>query len=94
MRLIFETMVCAAMFAFGVGAQAVEQTVTLAVENMTCASCPYIVKQSLTRVDGVKAVDVSLEAKQAVVQYDDEKTNIEVLTAATTNYGFPSSVIK
>jgi mercuric ion binding protein len=82
------------MLSFGVGALAAEQTVILSVKNMTCASCPYIVKQSLTRVDGVKAVNVSLEEKKAVVQYDDAKTNVEALTAATGNYGFPSSVIR
>ena len=82
------------MLLFGGGALAAEQMVTLAVENMTCFSCPYIVKQSLTRVDGVRAVDVSLEEKKAVVQYDDARTNVEALTAASTKYGFPSSVIK
>ncbi len=46
------------------------------------------------RVDGVKAVDVSFEEKKAVVLYDDAKTNVEALTAATTNHGFPSSVIR
>lgn len=94
MRHTFATTLGAAMLALGAGAFAADKTVTLAVKNMTCASCPYIVKQSLTRVDGVKTVGVSLEEKQAVVQYDDTKTNVEALTAATTNYGFPSSVIK
>jgi mercuric ion binding protein len=94
MRPIFATTLCAAMLAFGAGTLAAEQTVTLAVKNMTCFSCPYIVKQSLTRVDGVKAVDVSLEEEKAVIQYDDAKTNVEALTAATTNHGFPSFVIK
>ena len=94
MRPIFKTVVSIAVLSFGAGVQAAEQSVTLAVKNMTCASCPYIVKQSLTRVDGVKTVDVSLEEKQAIVKYDDARTNVEALTAATTNYGFPSSVIK
>ena len=30
------------------------KTVTLAVENMTCVSCPYIVKESLAAVHGVR----------------------------------------
>ena len=94
MRQFLATILSAAMLALGAGALAAEQTVTLAVKNMTCVSCPYIVKQSLTRIDGVKAVDVSLEEKQAVVQYDDTKINVEALITATTNYGFPSSVIK
>lgn len=93
MKLIFATTLCMAVFAFGTVAPAADQIVTLSVKNMTCASCPFIVKRSLTRVEGVKVVDVSLEENKAVVQYDDAKTNVEALTSATTNYGFPSSVI-
>jgi periplasmic mercuric ion binding protein len=69
-----------------------EQTQTLVVENMTCVSCPFIVKKALTAVDGVKAVEVSLDDKIAVVTYDDTLTNSATLTAATTNVGFPSRV--
>ncbi len=94
MRHTIATVLTTVMLAFGAGALAAEKTVTLAVENMTCASCPYIVKQSLTRVEGVTAVDVSLKEKKAVVQYDDAKTNVEALSTATRNHGFPSSVIK
>ncbi len=94
MKQIFAAIFCMALLALGTGALAAERTVTLSVKNMTCASCPYIVKKSLTRVDGVIAVDVSLERQQAVVQYDDTRTNVEALTAATTRYGFPSSVIQ
>ena len=94
MRHIFATMFFTVLLLLGGGALAAEKTVTLAVENMSCSSCPYIVKQSLQRIDGVKAVDVSLEEKRAIVQYDDARTNVEALSAATTKYGFPSSVIE
>lgn len=40
---------------------AAERTVTLAVDKMTCVTCPYIVKQALTRVAGVKRAEVSFE---------------------------------
>ncbi len=67
-----------------------EQTVTLAVENMTCASCPYIVKRSLAAVPGVSNAQVSFEMKSATVTFDDQKTNAAALTDATTKAGFPS----
>ena len=35
---------------------AAEKTVTLAVNNMYCADCPYIVKKSLESVPGVAKV--------------------------------------
>ena len=69
---------------------AAERTVTLAVNDMTCAACPYIVKQVLAGVSGVRAVDVSFEEKMAVVTFDDGRTNVAALTAATANVGFPS----
>ncbi len=37
-----------------------EQTVTLAVKNMDCATCPFTVKASLEAVPGVTKVVVSL----------------------------------
>ena len=66
---------------------------TLAVENMTCDACPYIVKQSLTKVSGVENVAVSFEKKTATVTYDDQKTTTDALTSATTQAGYPSRVI-
>jgi mercuric ion binding protein len=69
---------------------AAERTVTLAVENMTCASCPYIVRESLLRVDGVSTVAVSFADKTAVVTFDDAMTDAAALTRATAEVGFPA----
>lgn len=73
-------------------AHAAERTVTLEVANMTCASCPYIVRQVLSRVPGVTAVEVSYASKQAVVTFDDEKADVAALTEATAGIGFPSKL--
>ena len=77
----------------GAVASAAERTVTLAVENMYCDACPYIVKQSLAKVPGVEKVVVSFEQKTATVTYDDQKTKLEALTSATTQAGYPSKVV-
>ncbi|WP_137935284.1 cation transporter [Mesorhizobium comanense] len=66
-----------------------ERTVTFAVDNMTCASCPYIVKSSMAAVPGVAKVAVSFEAKTATVTFDDTKTNPGVIAAASMNAGYP-----
>ena len=68
-----------------------ERSVTLKVDGMVCAACPFIVKKSLTRVDGVTAVSVSLSEKKADVTYDDSRTDVDTLVAATTDNGFPST---
>jgi len=68
-----------------------EKTITLAVKNMYCAACPHTVKASLQAVPGVKAVTVSFKDKTAVVTYDDTRTDVKALTAATTGAGYPSA---
>jgi mercuric ion binding protein len=68
-------------------ALAAERTVTLAVDNMTCVSCPYTVKKALTRVPGVTGAKVSFEAKTATVTFYDTKAAVQDLTAATTHAG-------
>ncbi len=81
-----------AVFLLASPAWAGSKTVTLAVSNMTCASCPITVKKALTKVEGVSKADVSLEKKQAVVTFDDAKTSVAALVKATTDAGYPSTV--
>lgn len=69
---------------------AAERTVTFAIDNMTCASCPYIVKTSMEAVPGVSKVAVSFEAKTATVTFDDEKTNADAVASASMNAGYPA----
>ncbi len=71
-----------------------EASVTLAVDGMTCAACPYIVRQSLAAVPGVKDVKVSFREKTAVVTFDDARTDIEALTNSTFEMGFPSEALE
>ena len=76
---------------FSVPAWAATKTVTLSVPGMTCAACPVTVKKALSKVDGVEKVVVSYEKKEAIVTYEDAKTNVEALTKATENAGYPST---
>lgn len=80
--------------AFSAPVFAAAKTVTLAVSNMTCAACPITVKKALNKVDGVQGAEVNYEKKEAVVTYDDAKTNVEALTGATEGAGYPSQVKK
>jgi mercuric ion binding protein len=70
---------------------AADKTLTLAVQNMYCNACPLIVRKSLEAVPGVAKAVVSFKDKSAVVTYDDSKTNVRALTAATTKAGYPSA---
>ena len=59
MKSLFKLAFLAAMLVTSGSLFATEKTVTLAVENMYCAACPYMVKQSLIDIDGVNEVKVS-----------------------------------
>src|SRR2546430_17315501 len=69
---------------------AATKTVTLDVPGMTCPTCPITIKKALNKVQGVSKVDVSYEKKQAVVTFDDTKTDTKALVKATTNAGYTS----
>ena len=81
--------------AAGLGAGhagAAARTVTLAVDNMTCASCPYIVKKTLAGIAGVRHVDVSFKTRTAAVVFDDAVVSPATLVEGTTRAGYPSRV--
>ncbi len=69
------------------------QTATLAVEKMTCGTCPVVVKKALTKVPGVTSTKIDMDAKTATVTFDPDKTTTARLTEATTEAGFPSKLI-
>ncbi len=94
MRQLLAAMTTVMTLAASHGALADEQTVTLTVDNMSCVTCPYMVQRTLADVDGVSDVDVSFEDKTAVVIFDDNKTDVAALTAATTAIGFPSQLVE
>ena len=71
-------------------AAAREQTVTFAVENMTCALCPVTVKKAMAGVPGVKSVAVDFEAKTATVVFDPSAVAAADIAAASTNAGYPA----
>jgi periplasmic mercuric ion binding protein len=73
-------------------ALAASRTVTLSVQNMTCAVCPITVKKALEHISGVHQVSVDYTTKTATVQFDDMIATVDKLTEATKNAGFPSSI--
>lgn len=68
------------------------QSVTLDVQNMTCAMCPITIRKALQGVAGVNEAKVDFASKTASVTFDPQKTSIEALIKATTNAGYPATV--
>lgn len=68
------------------------RTATLDVTKMDCAVCPITVRKALEKVPGVESAKVDLKTHRAVVSFDPSKATPELLTKATADAGFPSSV--
>ena len=92
MRRLLSCFIAAALFTLSNAAFAALKTVTLNVPSMTCALCPITVKKALMKVPGVTHAEVSYEARQAVVTFDDVRTGTDALMQATRDAGYPSTV--
>lgn len=88
------SLALASVIAIVTPSWAAVQTVTLSVPTMDCPVCPITVKKALTGVDGVTKTEVNFDKRQATVTFDDAKTNVQKLTKATENAGYPSSLAK
>ena len=78
------------LLAAPISAFAATRTVTLDVPGMTCPVCPITVRQALRKVPGVEKVDVRYVKREAIVTYDDARTNVAALAKATADAGYPS----
>lgn len=74
-------------------AQEIKAT-TLHIDRIQCVACAASVKKALNAVPGVKAVNVDVDKKEVVVQYDPAKTAPPELAEATKKRGFPAQVRK
>lgn len=90
MKKLFAAAVVSLLTIPCTSAWAASKTVTLSVPGMTCAACPITIKKALTDVDGVTDAEVSFDKKEAVVTFDDTKTDVSTLIEATTDAGYPS----
>jgi len=74
-------------------ALAEEQTVSLSVPGMTCASCPYLVQAAIGGVAGVRSVAADADTRTAQVAFEDTVTSLDSILVVTKNAGYPASVI-
>ena len=86
-------MIAIFVFPLGLSGTAIagEQTVSLSVEKMTCALCPFTVSKALESVEGVTSVDVDYGSNTARVTFDDAVTDVSKVAAASTNAGYPAT---
>ncbi len=73
---------------------AATNTVRLSVPTMDCPVCPITIKKALTKMPGVSQVEVSFDKRLATVTFDDSKTTVDALKTATTDAGYPSTLME
>ena len=60
----------------------------LKIEGMHCTGCSTRLQKVLNNLEGVQEAEVSLEAKQAIIKYDETTINIEEIEEAIEDAGF------
>jgi len=93
MKSIFTAFLFSTLALSGTAAFAGEQTVKLSVPGMSCASCPYMVEKAISSVNGIKAVDATMEDRSATVVFDDAVTSVVEIQQATAGIGYESTPI-
>ncbi|MGB9940166.1 heavy-metal-associated domain-containing protein [Methanosarcina sp.] len=61
---------------------------TLKIEGMACDHCVLKVGRAIASVQGVTGVDVNLETKEAVVEFEEFRTSLEKIKAAVREAGY------
>ena len=64
------------------------ETLTLNIGGMTCGGCVKSVTRILENTEGVTKAKVSLENKNALIEFDPAKTNPAALIEAVEDGGF------
>lgn len=62
--------------------KAEEKLVKITIEGMSCMSCVANVKSTISDIEGVNEVDVSLQDKNATILYDPDKVTIKQIKNA------------
>jgi len=64
------------------------ESVSLDVTGMKCGGCESNVKKKLDEIDGVISVEAMNKENKVDVEFDADKTNVDVISKAITDAGF------
>ncbi len=92
MRKLLRLSLLIAAFLTPLPLFASERTVVLNIPTMDCDTCPVTIRVALLKVDGVSIARVSYRQREARVTYDDTRTSVDALRAATRDVGYPALV--
>ena len=64
-------------------------TTILSVPDISCEHCERTIKGALGPVDGVRAVNVDIPAKQVRVDYDEQQIDVDQMKAILEDEDYP-----
>lgn len=95
MKAVLLALLCLLVSVAAVGQDKSTQTISLAIEGMSCGSCAGKIDKALKGVDGVQDVKVSVEGGSAtIILAANTKTSADNLVNAVTEAGYKASVKK
>ena len=68
------------------------KNITIKIKGMGCQNCVNAVTESLTELEGVNKVNVSLEKESAEVEFDESKINAGKMIEAIKELEYAASV--
>lgn len=86
--VVLATAVLLLIALTSIGALAATKKSTIRVDGMKCAKCSGSVEKALKATPGVEKVEISLDRKEAVVEYDDAKVTEAKLREVINGTGF------
>jgi copper ion binding protein len=66
----------------------------ISIKGMSCMSCVANVKKTLSDLDGVSQVKVSLKNKSATIQYNPNNISLDKIIQSINEIGYPAETIK
>lgn len=64
------------------------ETLTLKLRGMSCAACAAKIEQTISSISGVVECNVNFVLDRATIQYNAQKTNLEIIQKAVTDAGY------
>ncbi|NTW82336.1 MAG: heavy metal translocating P-type ATPase [Chlorobiaceae bacterium] len=61
---------------------------TYTVKGMHCASCAAIITKKLSKVEGIRQVDVNLATEKASIEFEGEPLSVDALNGIIEKYGY------
>lgn len=88
MTKIFLTTIVTTM---GIISPAFADKACFAIAGMTCATCGVTVKSAINKLQGIQAIKVSVEKKNALMEFEQGKANSEAIKKSIDDVGYKAT---